>query len=295
MAIKTYALLSSMDTNAHIYQTTAEGKRVQFTKKPYWRPFLRITYQDKNGISRTIRYKSTATDGEGKSVLDQREQIDKLKIEANEPFTSTERRDLEFRNGILMTNKKIAQDFLESYPGIEGFDGTCDEIREPIFKVLDNVADAKGRNDEVKKRLRAGSKLMDLDLDGAKTMLVRLNGSFFTTPDDIEECQDLLIQFLDDAGEEGLDSILKEDKEITVDEKTTVLIGSLLNEGKLSFEKTAGKISKLGKDGKWIVIRDMADTYTLDERKRLFSDFLNTEEGKALRIDLEKDLAKVKK
>ena len=76
----------------------------------------------------------------------------------------------------------------------------------------------------------------------------------------------------------------------TIDDKTTILIGSLLNAGLISFDATEGKISKKDKDGKWIVVREMSDEYSMEERKRLFSDFLNTDDGKALKTDLEKDL-----
>ena len=100
----------------------------------------------------------------------------------------------------------------------------------------------------------------------------------------------MLIEFVDAAEDKGLDAVLKEDNETTVDEKTTVLIGKLLNAGILSFDKSEGKISKLDKSGKWIEVRDMSSAYSLDERKRLFSDFLNTSDGKALKDDLENDL-----
>lgn len=291
MPIKTYVLLESMDSQAPIYQTTADGKRMQIKKIPYWRPFLRVTFQGADGRSKTIRYKSSATDAEGNSVLDQREQIDKLKIEANEPFTTTERKDLEFRNGILVTNKLISQEYLEIYPGVEGFTGYCDDVTQPVYKLLDDVLDAKIKNTDMRKRITAANKVINLNLEEAQAMLIRLNGSFFETPKNIEDCQNLLMEFVDDASEPGLEAVLQKDSEINIDDKTTILIGKLLNQETLSFDAVEGKISKKDKDDKWVTIRKMSAEYTVEERKRLFSDFLNSPAGKLLKDDLEKDLA----
>ena len=290
MPIKTYVLLESMDSHAPIYQTTADNKRVQIKKIPYWRPYLRITYQNEDGKSKTIRYKSSATDAEGNSVLDQREQIDKLKIEANEPFTKTERRDLEFRNGILVTNKLISQDYLDMYPAIESFKGFCDDVQQPVYKLLDEALENKIKNKDMRKRIKAANKVIDMDLESATELLIRLNGSFFETPKELDECQNLLMEFIDDAEEEGLDAVLQKDSEINIDDQTTVLIGKLINQGVLSFDAVEGKISKKDKDDKWITVRDMSSEYSMDERKRLFSDFLNSNAGKNLKDDLEKDL-----
>lgn len=290
MPIKTYVLLDSMDSHAPIYQTTADGKRMQIKKIPYWRPYLRVTFQTEDGKSKTIRYKSSATDAEGNSVLDQREQIDKLKIDANEPFTKTERRDLEFRNGILVTNKLISQDYLGIYPGIEGFAGFCDDVSQPVYKLLDDVLDAKIKNTDMRKRITAANKVIHMGLEEAQAMLIRLNGSFFETPKNVDDCQNILMEFIDDAEDAGLNAVLQKDSEINIDDKTTILIGKLLNQGTLSFDAIEGKISKKDKDDKWVTIRDMSAEYSVEERKRLFSDFLNSPAGKLLKDDLEKDL-----
>lgn len=293
---KTYVLLSSLDADAPVYQKTADGQRMQVKKIPVWHPYLRIAFQDENGIGRVNRYKAHAVNAEGKVILDQREQMEKLKIEANEPFTRNERKDVEFRFGVLFTNKVAAQAYLEAYPGFEGFTGTCDEIRGPQFKLLDEAGERLIKNSDTRKRILGANKILNLNLDDARAMLIRLNGSFFETPNtgddvkDLEACQEMLWAFNDDAEEAGLDAVLMEEKDMNVDDKTTILIGKLLNNGVLSFDATQGKISKKDKDGKWITVRDMSDEYSLEERKRLFSDFLNTDDGKALKGDLEKDL-----
>lgn len=293
---KTYVLLSSLDADAPVFQKTADGQRIQVKKIPVWHPYRRIAFQDENGIGRVYRYKAHAVNAEGKIVLDQREQIEKLKIEANEPFTRNEIKDLEFRNGVCFTNKVAAQAYLEAYPGFQGFKGTCDEIREPQYKLLDEATEALIKNSETRKRIEAASKVLKSNLDEARSMLIRLNGSFFETPNtgndeaDLGECQNMLWAFIDDAEEPGLDAVLQNEKDITIDEQTTVLIGKLLNAKLISFDATEGKISKKDKDNKWIVVREMSDEYSMEERKRLFSDFLNTDDGKALKLDLEKDL-----
>ncbi len=293
MPLKTYVLLSSLDADAPVFKQTADGQRIQVKKMPVFRPYLRVAYQDEKGIGRVIRYKSNAVLTEGdkeRVIIDQREQIDKLKLDANEEFTRTERRDLEFKHGILVTNKLAAQTYLEAYPGFEGFKGTCEDVRDAQFKLLDEVAEAKLKNSDIRLRVKAANKVIEMGLEEAQDTLIRLNGSFFTTPTDVEECQNLLMNFIDDAEEAGLKAVLQDASSTNIDEQTTVLIGKLINQGTLSFNATEGKISKKDLNGEWIDIRDMSAEYSLEERKRLFSDFLNSNDGKLLKNDLEKDL-----
>lgn len=285
MAFKTYELLPNMDAAAPVYQTTPGGQREQVKKIPFHRPTLRQTFQNENGRSVTIRYKATC-----ESIL-QSEQIEKEKIPANEPFSSSEYTDLQFRYGTLTTDNVTAQEYLEAHPEFLGFKGKRPaEIREARYKLVDAVAEAKTKNKDMRKRVGAANKVLALDLEEAQEMLIRLNGSFFETPTELEDCQNLLMEFIDDAEEAGLDAVLKNEENTTVDEQTTVLIGKLLNQGTLSFDAVEGKISKKDKDGKWVTVRDMSATYSPDERKRLFSDFLNSQDGKALKDDLIRDL-----
>lgn len=291
MSIKTYVLLSSLDSDAPIYQRVVGDQRVKLQKMPFYAVYLRVTFQDKNGVSQTIRYKENATNAEGKNVLNQREQIDKLKIDANEPFTQNERRDRVFRNGILVTNKGILQEYLDIYPGNETFQGFCDDVKVPVYRELNPTEESKIKNNDIRLRVKAANKILELDLEGAQAMLIRLNGSFFETPKDLEECQNLLMEFADDAEEPGLKAILKEDDEMTVDEKTTVLIGKLLSAGTLAFKE--GKVSKKINTGEWIELREFSTEYSVEEQKRLFSNFLNTSDGKPLKNDLENDLSEL--
>lgn len=287
--VKTYVLNSIMDADAPVFQTTPDGQRSQVKKIPFHRPTLRQEFTDENGVARVIRYKSSS------KYIDQDLQIEKEKVDANAPFTTTERRDCEFRHGVLTTNKVRAQEYLEAHPEFEGFKGYCESVRQPRYRLLDEAADTKLQNAEIRKRVRAASKVLDTDLDGLQELIIRLNGSFVSTPNSKEECENMLMAFIDDTNEAGLDAILKEEKDVTVDDKTSVLIGKLLNKKLLEFDVTKGVINKIGKDGQWLEIRKMSAEYPLEEWLRLFSDFLNTEDGKALKQDLEKDLKESKK
>lgn len=291
MAIKTYVLLESMDVDAPVFQQLPNNQREKITKIPRHRPYLQVTFQDESGVSKTIRYKANC------NTIYQDQQIKDYKIEANEKFTQNERDNLWFKYGILTTDKKNLQDFLETHPEFEKFKGSCDDVKKPCFKLLDKAGEAKIKNDDTKKRVKAAYKIINLELDAAREMLLKINGSYFETPNtgddeaDLQECQNMLTDFLDSTNEAGLDAILKEDVSDTVDEKTTVLLGKLINAGELSFDAVADAISKKGKDGNWIKLRDISATqYTPEERMRLFSDFLNTEDGKILKNDLEKQL-----
>lgn len=288
MPVKSYVLLSSMDANAPVYQALGNGQRAKITKIPVFRPFLRVGFQDENHKSKVIRYK------EYSSSIFQDAQVKEDNIAANEPFTQNEYRNLVFKFGSLTTTDERAQEYLEAYPGFEGFKGFCQDVKAPVYKLLNPEEDSKIQNTETRKRVRAANKILDLELEGLQEMIIRLNGSFVKTPDSKVDCENLLLAFIDDGNEAALDAVLKANDDVTVDEKTTVLIGKLLNAEMLSFDNVEGKISKKDKGGKWVVIRDMSAEYSLEERKRMFSDFLNTEDGKALKLDLEKGLTKNK-
>lgn len=284
MPTKTYVLLENMDANAPVYQQLPGGKRVQIKKIPVHRPTLRQTFM-KDNKAVTIRYKAHSN-----NIL-QEVQIKEEKIEANEPFTTREFRDPEFRYGICVVpgQKKNLQDYLEAHPEFEGFTGLCDDVREPRYKLLDEVMEGKLKNADTMKRIKAANKVADMtNLGSLQSMIIRLNGSFVKTPDSVEDCQNLLWDFIDDHEGKALDDVLKDEENI--DEKTSILIGKLMNADKLSFDAVQGKISKRGKGGEWITVREMSAEYPLTERMRLFSDFLNTADGKPLKNDLENDL-----
>lgn len=288
-APKMYVMLDALDATAPVFNVV-NNQRIRITKVPRDSPFLQVTFMDNTDrLNKTIRYKSNS------NYIFQSDQIEKEKMLANEQFTQTEREDLIFKNGLLVAPKEITQKFLDKHPQNENFDGICDHVRQPMFKELDKGKEIKTTNEDLRKRTKAAGKILGLELEEAQALLIRLNGSFFDTPEDVEECQNMLIDFLDDTNDAGLDDILKEDDALNIDETTTVLIGKLINSGLLSFDQVEGKISKKAKDGKWIVLRDMSNEYGMDEKKRLFSDFLNTADGKALKNDLENDIKNIDK
>ncbi len=287
MATLTYELLPTMDSTAPIFQQLPNGKRVRITKIPSHRPTLQELHTDKDGKSRTIRFKRTV------ETPWQDEQIETFKILANEKFTDAEREAAYFRNGQLTTNLVSLQKFFAVHPENEEYDGQREPGKSATFRLVDAVKDKKEENNDFKKRLKAGNKIDGLNLNSAQALLIRLNGFAFKTPDDLIGCQNMLVKYLNDAEEEGVELILKDDNELNIDEQTTVLIGKLVNAGVLSFDQVDGKISKKARDGKWVDVRDMSSDYSMDEKKRLFSDFLNTADGKTLKTDLENDLAKI--
>ncbi len=276
---KTYVLTEAMDANGGWFQRVNKDQRAPITKIPVYHPYLRITFTDKNGKNKTLRYKANTDE------IDQNEQI-KQGIPANDRFTTGERNDLKFTNGVLISKKPTVHKYLEAYPGFEKFEGICDEIRYPEFRLVDKASDIKTSNAEFDKRVDAAVKIRDISLIEAQELLTRLFGSFYRTSEDLGENKEALISFLDETDEAGLDEILK--KDFNVDEKTTILIGRLVNAGSLVFDETSGKILKK-KGNKEIEVRNIvADS--LEERKRMFSDYLNTDDGKDLKKDLEKDL-----
>lgn len=285
---KTYVLLDSLNNTVPIFQRVNKDQRVPIVKRAGYAPYLQLVMQDEEGISRHVRYK------EGCPTFDFDEQVEKYKIPPNAKYTNAEYNDRNFRDGILTTKKVSLQNWLEMIPSFEGSKNTADEIQK-AYTLYDKSVDNKIQNAATKKRVRAMNKVLDLDLEAAQALIIRLNGSFFVPPDDLDECQNMLVDFVDAAEDKGLDAVLATDAELTVDEKTTILIGNAINAGILSFDKVEGKISKKDKSGKFVAVRDMSAEYPLEERKRMFSDFLNSEDGKPLKADIEKDLVKAKK
>lgn len=283
MSIKTYVLVERLAPSAPIYQRINAEQRVRIDKLPKYEPFLKVTYRNKDGINETIRYKHQA------QSIYLKDQIEKEKIEANEPFTQSERNERLFRNGVKVTDNVLMQQYLDAYPGNEKFKGYCADVPLPEFRELDRAAEIKTTNEEFKKRVKAASLISDLDLKGMQDMLIRLNGGFFLPPDDEGEALSMLVSFLDNAEEEGLDAILKDNKSLTVDDEMTVFLGNLLKEKVISFEAEKNQVSKMI-NGKWVAIKEIPDELDAEERKRLFAEFLISDNGKLTKDDLQKSL-----
>lgn len=103
------------------------------------------------------------------------------------------------------------------------------------------------------------------------------------------------MQFLDDTNDAGIDAIMLEEKQIPIEDKTIILVGKLINAGIISFDAITGNVAKKDKSDKWQSLKEVSAGNTFEERQQLFSDFLNTDEGKELRASLEKDLKSYEK
>ncbi|HEY9343647.1 MAG TPA: hypothetical protein VIQ23_18870 [Hanamia sp.] len=277
--VKTYVLLDALNSSAPIYQHVGDGKRVQLTKIPTWSPYLRITFQDKEGHTKTIRYK------EGLPTIDQTKQIKEFETPANIGWTTRERSDLVFKLGTLTTNKPNVQNYLESYPAFDKFEGFSDDHSTPCYKLLDVEADSRVLNTEIRTRVKAANKVLEMSLEGKQELLLRLNGSFFAPPKKDIDCENMLMEMIDEMDETGLKEVLRD--ELTADESVSILIGKLLNSGELSFNKNPNQISKKI-NGIWVDVKAISSDYTPEERKRYFIEFLTSDSGESLLADLRK-------
>lgn len=290
MATKTYVLLESMDATAPVYRTTPDGKRSQVKKIQFYKPTLRQEFEDENGISRVIRYKSSSR------FIEQDKQIKEENIPANAKWTMNERRDLLFKFGVLTTNKERTQQYLESHPEYVEFKGTCDTVRQPTFKLLDQAGEAKIKNEETRKRVKASYKIFEeINLEQAQELIIRLNGFYVQPPNTLSECQNKLIDFLDDAEIQGIEAILKEDKDLTIDEKNKAFINKLILQNKLSLDVKTGMFKKDNGSGQFVEVKKVVEGATQDEKVIAFATFLNSEDGKTLKSVLEKELKEAKK
>lgn len=279
--VKTYVLLSSLDSKAPIYQQVSKDERVLIEKTPLWSVTLRQTFQDKEGVGVTIRYK------ENSKFIEQEKQIKEENLPANIGWTQNERRARHFRHGVLTTSNANLQRYLEAHPAYDKFEGSCDDFPTRCYKLLDEVAETQLKNTEIRQRVYAAKKVIDLDLEGKQELILRLFGSFTYVPSDPLECENILMDYLDEADERGIEEILRE--KINLDEEISILIGKAIKKDILSFDKAENNISKKVKD-KWVNVREISSEYPLDERKRYFSEFLVSDAGATLLAELKSDV-----
>lgn len=281
--LKTYALLKHTEGTVPIFQRIDKDKRVRFKNRVIDHAYLRATFFDpKEKKNRTIRLKLNS------NFIDQDKQVKEELILANEPFTFEEKKAVEFRNGILMTNLPIVQQFLEASPQFSRFTGTSADIKETLYELIDKKAEIKSKNKDFLRTLEAATKVAEVykkgDLKEAQDLMIRLNGSFFTPPNDMDEILAELTKFVDDADDRMLDKLLAEDH--TEDEKITILIARAVNEKIISFEQVENEVVRIDRD-KPVTLREIPSSYDKDERKRYFAAFLSSEEGHLLAQDLQ--------
>lgn len=297
MPVKTYVLLPHTKPTAPIYQRVNKDQRVRFDKRPVDHAYLKQTFTTPDGKNRTARLKLSC------NTIWQDEQIKpEIGIPANEQFTQAERDAVKFVNEILMTGNKTVQEYLESIPQFEkwkgwekdesgNFKGYSEE--KPLYTLLDKDIEAKTTNEEFKKRLKAANKVAGItDLKEGQDLMIRLNGRSFTPPNDLIDLQNALIEFVDDANDEMLDALLKD--EVSVDEKVIILISRAISEKIISFDAVPNQVAKRKGDA-WTAVKSVSSEYSMEERERYFAEFLTSEDGKLLRGDIEKDVEKKEK
>jgi hypothetical protein len=297
MPVKTYVLLPHTKPTAPIYQRVNKDQRVRLDKRPVDHAYLKQTFTTPDGKNRTARLKLSC------NTIWQDEQIKPdIGIPANEQFTQAERDAVKFVNEINMVRNETVQTYLESIPQWDGWEGWKKDEKgnqkgyseeRPLYTLLDKELISKSTNEEFKKRLRAANKVAAIeDLKEGQNLMIRLNGRSFTPPNDLIDLQNALIEFVDDATDEMLDALLKD--ETSADEKVIILISRAISEGIISFDAVKDQVSKKKGDG-WLSVKNVSSTYSAEERERYFAEFLTSEDGKLLRSDLEKEVEKNEK
>lgn len=304
MALKTYVLLDHTKSSAHIYRQVNPHQRQRLDKRQVDHAFLQIAFQDRTGKRKVIRLRLSQTD-----EIDMQEQK-KLGIDANVKHTWNDKRAVEFKWSVLTTGNLTVQKFLETspqfednwIPDAEGRTYVCEEIDQPLYKLLDETKDILGRSKEFKQRVQAANRISDLSLREAQELIIKLFGSFAVPPKvsgekteevALAECQNALVDYIDDLDAAGLTEFLT-DREDTVDEKVTVLIGKAIQAKILAFDDVPNEVT-MYKGGAKIKIFMVPDEYGVEERLRQFADFLVTEKGKTYFDELSKLLATTEK
>lgn len=293
MALETFVLLSHTHSSAPHYLRVNKDQRIRFEKRLVDHAYLRqtFTYTDENGHerNRTARLKLNS------DTIWQDEQI-KNGIPANEPFTNAERDAVKFTNGVLLTNKEIVQRYLKTVPQCVGFKGESSDVKEPLYELYDKSIKIKSNNAEFLKRVEAASKIAAIykakDVKAGQDLMIRLNGSFYKAPDDIEEILQGLTSFVDDADEIALDKLL--DDSMTQDEQLIILVGKAVAAGYISFDENPNQVS-LKKNNTWVNVKMISSALEPAERQRVFVEFMASPDGKYLADDLNDLIGEEKK
>lgn len=278
---KIYHLSDKSKSSVELYQRVSKTQRVRVDKRPNDRPFLQITFTDVEGLNRTIRFKLNC------NTPYQDEQIEKFKIPANEKYTKAERSMLAFKNGVLVVTNKAAQKFLDIHPQNEKFAGDCPDIHGPLFVEFDPKVKVNNSVKEFKRRLEAANKIAALDLEEAQSMLVRLNGSFFKSPEELNDCIDILVEYMDECDEAGIEDILRDGA--TLEDEIKILINKAIAKDVLSFNEQGMENFVVKKQsGRVIPLKEISKNLHETERRRLFSEFLASNDGSLHLEDLRK-------
>lgn len=280
---KIYHLIDNGKSSIEHYQRINKHQRVRLGVRKNDRPYLQITCTEADDVNRTLRFKLNC------NSIDQSEQIEKYKIPANERFTDAERGMLQFKNGILVVTNKIAQEFLDRHPQNESFTGDCPDVTQKLFREFVPEEKTKNEVNAFRRRLDAANKVAEVSLEEGQALLMRLYGSFYKPSNDINDVIAALVAYLDEADDKGVEEVLRDGK--TLQDEITILIGKALQKELLSFEESGMENFVVKKKaGKIIPLKEISATLGIQERKRLFADFLASNDGILHLDDLRKEV-----
>lgn len=291
-----YVLLEHTHSTAQVYYQIDPQHRVRLNKRPIDHAFGQITFLDRDGKNKTIRLKLQTDE------IELQKQIKDVGIPANEKYTQAERDAVMFRDGVLITDNPVVQKYLETSPQFE--DNwipekdpekknrvvRCSEIQKPLYKRLDETVNLKADDEEFMGRLAAANKIAKVqDVKTGQDLLYRLYGAFHKVPNELLKIRAELIAYLDEADEKMIALILKEDKDVNIDEHTEVLIGKAIGLKILSFDLVPDQVV-MTVGGKQRNLKQIPSEYLPEERKIYFAQFLTSEDGKLVRTELEKEV-----
>lgn len=280
---KIYHLIDNGKSSIEHYQRISKHQRVRLGVRKNDRPYLKITCTEADEVNRTLRFKLNC------NSIDQAEQIEKYKIPANEKFSDAERGMLQFKNGVLVVTNKIAQQFLDRHPQNERFNGECPDVTQKLFREFVPEEKTKNEVNAFRRRLDAANKVASVSLEEGQALLIRLHGSFYKAPDDINDVIAALVAYLDEADDKGVEEVLRDGK--TLQDEITILIGKALQKEVLSFEEAGMENFVVKKKGGQIIpLKEISATLGLQERKRLFAEFLASNDGVLHLEDLRKEV-----
>lgn len=285
----TFVLEEALNLQSEIYQQTPGGQRSRIVKIPAYRPYLEAMVRDEKGKTRRLRYK------EHSNFLFADEQKKEENIDDNAKFTESERDNSWFRHGILVTESNSLINYLRAYPGNSKSPYKSDKIKPGIFKELDVQKEKEALNEDLRNRTMAAHKIFTLSKPELDDMILDINGSFFEVPSDIQEVQNLLLEWLDNTDDSGVKRIINFIPNETIDKEARLMVGRLINSGFLSFDELPNAIAKKGKANDWVKVREISATdYTPDQRVDFFVTFLTSKDGKALYDELKTEDLKSK-
>ena len=287
-AAKIYHLLPNSKSSVEIYTRINGNQRVKDEDYANERPYLQVTFTDKDGYNKTIRFKLNC------NTPFQEEQIEKFKIPANEKFTNPERDMLQFKNGVLYVTNQAAINFLDVHPQNAKFEGDCPDCPLKLFTEYNPQEKASNEVSLYRRRLEAMNKVMGFELPDAQDTLIRLYGTAYKAPDNLDDCVIQLVACMDDTDEQGVEELLRDGK--TLEDEITILIGKLLTNGVLSFdEPNMENFIVKKKNGVALPLKELSAALGLTLRKQYFAEFLAAPEGKLLLEDLRKEVVTAKK